>query len=207
MKQRSNHITDAVLLRTVAVSAAGILLCMAALAGTTWAWFTAQIRSGPNTIQCADYNLQMTVTNNIGETVNPAALVSGDYQVKLTATSGTGAYCAWTVTAGNASHTYFALTDRQSIVFPLTVQVDEGEVQLFASACWGTLSAEAALIPETGLTVTGNTVTAKTVTSPLTAEAEEASVPAEETTEASVPAEETTEASVPAEGTVPSLNG
>lgn len=201
MKPKKEIITDAVLLRTVAVSVAGILLCLAGLAGTTWAWFTAEIRSGPNTIQCADYSVQLTVQNRSRMAVDSDAIGAGIYDVTLTMT-GTGAYCKLTVKVGDTTATYYTglMQNEQPVYFPLTVEDGAGSVQLSAAPCWGALPENANSIPTAGLTAKESGVTETAEAPPLTEEAGDTPLPTEETTAPTEPPAET-EPTEPAEET------
>lgn len=58
--------------RLLMPSVVGMLLCMICLAGTTWAWFTASIQSGANTLNAARFALLVDVKAEGGDalTVN-----------------------------------------------------------------------------------------------------------------------------------------
>ncbi|MBO5953166.1 MAG: hypothetical protein J6Q53_03480 [Oscillospiraceae bacterium] len=55
-------VTEKVLTRVLLSSICGILLCMACLAGTTWAWFTVSIENTGNVIQLATVEKTVTIT-------------------------------------------------------------------------------------------------------------------------------------------------
>lgn len=94
--------------RTVLISSVcSILLCMACLAGTSWAWFYAGIENTENVIQIAPATLETQVTRG-GETVTPNedgsySLPAGEYQLQVTLDRGDDPGCA----------AYFVATVRQ----------------------------------------------------------------------------------------------
>lgn len=95
---RHSKSTDENILRLLVPSLLGILLCMICLAGTTWAWFTASVQTQPQTIEAANYDIAVSITNESGDFVpHGQPLETGkSYKVTLTA-SGTadkfGGYC------------------------------------------------------------------------------------------------------------------
>lgn len=110
MRERDHgqeRLTEAAFCRMLAGLAAGILLCLAGLAGTTWALFDTKISSGPNTIQIAAYSAEMSierVTDKADGAAGQEADVSagsasaseeissvGDYRVTLTLHTGSEA--------------------------------------------------------------------------------------------------------------------
>jgi hypothetical protein len=72
-----------VLLSTVC----GVLLCMACLAGTTWAWFVVGIENAGNEIQIATVNADLTLTRDsvmLGENADGGYdLSAGDYALDI----------------------------------------------------------------------------------------------------------------------------
>lgn len=86
--------TDDNILRLFLSSFVGIILCMACLAGSTWAWFSASVQTAPQTIEAANFDIAVTVN---GELVpSPVTLEAGQqYTVTLTAIGNapSGGYC------------------------------------------------------------------------------------------------------------------
>ena len=64
---RHSKSTDENILRLLVPSLLGILLCMICLAGTTWAWFTASVQTQPQTIEAANYDIAVSITNESGD--------------------------------------------------------------------------------------------------------------------------------------------
>lgn len=54
-------VTEKMFTRVLASSICSILLCMACLAGATWAWFTVSVENEENTIQFADVTADITI--------------------------------------------------------------------------------------------------------------------------------------------------
>ena len=73
----------------------GIVICMICLAGSTWAWFTANVQTKPQAIAAANYEIEVTIDG--GPVAAPISLQVGQiYKITLTA-GGTaakfGGYC------------------------------------------------------------------------------------------------------------------
>ena len=76
---------DKNLMRLLVPSIVGILICMVCLSGTTWAWFSASVQTGAQTITAANFNVEVaidptpviseggkyTLTRNTAYTVTP----------------------------------------------------------------------------------------------------------------------------------------
>lgn len=82
------------ILRMLAPSFVGIILCMVCLAGSTWAWFTASVQTQPQTIKTANYSIAVMVNN---QPISASTTMSAGqtYNVVLTAsgTAPSGGYC------------------------------------------------------------------------------------------------------------------
>lgn len=80
-------VTDKIFGKVLLSSVASILLCMACLAGTTWAWFTVTVENAENVIQIATVAADVTVTKEdveIPGSENGAyQLDAGTYQVNI----------------------------------------------------------------------------------------------------------------------------
>lgn len=53
--------TDENILLLLLPSFVGILICMACLAGTTWAWFSTGVQTQPQTIMAASFDIVVTI--------------------------------------------------------------------------------------------------------------------------------------------------
>lgn len=151
---KKERITEAVLFRTLAVSAASILLCLAGLTGTTWAWFTLEIRSGPNTIQCADYSARASVTDASSQELPlDSPLAPGTYTVTLTLNGPAGkpGCCLLTVKTGQETTVWYtdSMTTSSSVTFSLSLSQS---AEIVACASWGT-PPEDNRIPAQGLMI------------------------------------------------------
>ena len=129
--------TDKNILRLLMPSAVGIVLCMVCLAGTTWAWFSASIKSPPQTITAANYDIAVAVTDEAGA---PVALdqpleAGRAYTVTLTAggTAPSGGYCV--VKSGGASLYTAPLLPGEEMSFTL---IPESDDTYTFDAVWGT---------------------------------------------------------------------
>ena len=118
-------------------SVVGIILCMVCLAGTTWAWFSASIKSPPQTITAANYDIAVAVTDEAGA---PVALdqpleAGRAYTVTLTAggTAPSGGYCV--VKSGGASLYTAPLLPGEEMSFTL---IPESDDTYTFDAVWGT---------------------------------------------------------------------
>lgn len=83
----NEKVTEKVFARVLISSVCSIVLCMACLFGTTWAWFTADIENTENQIQIATVTEKVKVTGG-GERIDPAddgsyALDAGTYDISI----------------------------------------------------------------------------------------------------------------------------
>ena len=115
---------------------------MICLAGTTWAWFTASVQTQPQTIEAANYDIAVSITNESGDFVSHGQpLETGkSYKVTLTA-SGTadkfGGYCI--VGCGDVMLYTAQLLPGHTLSFTLTPP--ETATYTF-TAVWGSHSGE-----------------------------------------------------------------
>lgn len=115
---------------------------MICLAGTTWAWFTASVQTQPQTIEAANYDIAVSITNESGDFVSHGQpLKTGkSYKVTLTA-SGTadkfGGYCI--VGCGDVMLYTAQLLPGHTLSFTLTPP--ETAAYTF-TAVWGSHSGE-----------------------------------------------------------------
>ncbi len=89
--------TDENILHLLLPSVLGVILCMVCLAGTSWAWFTSTVQTPPQTIESANFDISVTITDANAQPVDLAQpLQTGKpYTVTLTATgtAPSGGYC------------------------------------------------------------------------------------------------------------------
>lgn len=137
--------SDDNILRLLMPSIAGSLLCMACLAGTTWAWFSAGIETSPQTITAANFAVSVSVADNNGQPVEAQNgrynLTAGvEYTVTLTATGNApkGGYC---VVEGGERTLYTArMLPGKELEFTLT---PKKAADYAFTAVWGSYSGEA----------------------------------------------------------------
>lgn len=144
-------LSDKVFMRSITLSGLAILICIIALASSSFAWFSTDIKS-TSTIQSAVYKLEMevssldpaspTITESQNSAGNTVYTLSGSTEYKVTAT----AIDDETTTASSGYFkivvdgiTYFSeQIDRgETISFTLTFDT---ETQVEVIECWGTCS-------------------------------------------------------------------
>ena len=80
-------VTEKALRKVLISSICAILLCMTCLVSTTWAWFAVDIENKDNTIQIAQWSLDVTINNEEGDPVSPEngiyKLNSGKYSISI----------------------------------------------------------------------------------------------------------------------------
>ena len=97
-EKSKDHLSDKVFYQSIALSFLGILLCIVILCSATWAWFQADVSSSNNSIQSAECNVSVEVTEG-GVPVTASGGIyslSKDvpYEFKLTASGTAGSsYC------------------------------------------------------------------------------------------------------------------
>ena len=165
--------SDGNILRLLMPPVAGIALCMACLAGSTWAQFSASVRSGTQTIQAANYGISAEVTDEEdqpvspgqeptagqADTVEPTAgqadtvelTVGKKYTVKLTATGTApgGGYCEVKVGDDTYYYTNQILPDEEE-PFTFTL-IPEKNCDCTFTAIWGQYSGGADRIANGGI--------------------------------------------------------
>lgn len=209
-------VTEKVFARVLLSSVCSILLCMACLAGTTWAWFTVSLENRGNEIRIAQITANTKVTTADSE-ITPAedgsyTLTAGTYSISIGLKQEETAEAANLLEAptqpvyvvmklssdGNTQYRYFRFTSKGEPKNH-TLTIHEGTVELRFSASWAT-PAEDQPVDE-AVTVTGASAeqeasdNADTVTDLSTDPAATPSSEPEEDTEeaASEPAEDTQE--------------
>ena len=103
--------TDDNIMRLIAPSLLGIMVCLVCLMGMTWAWFSDGVAQSSTRLQAANFSANIVVVGSGGNVekvadTNTWNLTAGDYTVTITAggTSLTGGYCEITL-AGTKYHT------------------------------------------------------------------------------------------------------
>ena len=119
-------------------SVLGLALCMVCLAATTWAWFTASVTSGANTIQTASFDVNVAVTNG-ANTVNAVdgiyTLPTGEYTVTMSKTGDANGYFDFKV--GEKQYRTTAITANT----PITVTIQNNRTSPIIcsfTSYWGT---------------------------------------------------------------------
>lgn len=69
--EKEKCVTDRTLNRSVAISVVGILFCVTCLIGLTWAWFSSSVTTGSNKITAANFDVEITVTEQGTEDAVP----------------------------------------------------------------------------------------------------------------------------------------
>ena len=135
--------TDENILRLILPSIVGIIFCMICLAGTTWAWFSANIQTRPQTIKAANYDIEVSVKNETGNLVSTdQPLEAGQaYQITLTARGTADKFGGYCIVEGGGKTLYSdTLLPGEKLNF--TLAPDTTAVYTFTSE-WGSHSGEA----------------------------------------------------------------
>ena len=151
MKQWLKHIlyipkhskpTDENIIRLLLPSFVGILICMICLAGTSWAWFSATIQTVPQTIEAANYDIMVSISDEDSKPVdlNNPLYAGTAYKIRLaaTGTAPSGGYCK--VEGGTVPLYTAALLPGDMLTFIL---VPETEAVYTFTPVWGCYSGEA----------------------------------------------------------------
>ena len=157
-QKNTEKLTDKAFSRLWITSIVGILICIACLCSTTWAWFSADQSAEGNTVQSGNFNLDISVTKEqSSSTVESREQTLGDIEItelsngKLSCTLEKGQYTVvlkttpdTTVSRGfckmmvgeTAYYTDSISTDAtDSFTFTLDV-IEDGTTVLFSPA-WG----------------------------------------------------------------------
>ena len=146
---KNQKITEKMFGRVLISSVCSILLCMACLVGTTWAWFTVSIENTGNEIQIAE----VIPTVEVKKEGAPVSLVdgaypleAGDYTVEIQLSNNATAtddlnitqrdvYVVMTATQSGKSTTYsLAFGDADVLSFDL--QIDGSAAEIRFSVSW-----------------------------------------------------------------------
>lgn len=144
-------VSDDNIIRLLIPSLLGIAVCIICLFGTTWAWFTATVSVATATIQAADYDIDVVITDN--ELTSEDKTVSSDEGVYMLSTKTLGNGYTVRITAkGTASTGYCLINDEmatvqlkpgESIQFTLYPEEDN-ELYTFVSY-WGTYAGDSVI--------------------------------------------------------------
>ncbi len=126
--------TDENILLLLLPSFVGILICMACLAGTTWAWFSTGVQTQPQTIMAASFDIVVTI-DDVPVDISRSLIAGQAYKVTLTAsgTAPSGGYCK--VAGGNdLRYTPLLIPGDEPFTFTL---VPEKTADYTFTAVWG----------------------------------------------------------------------
>ena len=166
-------VTDKAFSKVLASSICGILLCMACLAGTTWAWFTADMASTDNVIQIATVTVDATVTPDDAVAVEDGryTLPEGDYAVQVRVDNNATAavrpvYVLVTVTQDGGDTLYYLTFANGATETTVPLTVEGSSATLRFTALW---SQPAALpLGDTATVIGGDAATTTTTTTTAT---------------------------------------
>ena len=214
-------VTEKYFRRVLISSVCSILLCMASLVGTTWAWYTVSIENTGNVIQIADLKANVAIENAEGE-VDPvdqggyiltngstysvsASVEHGATQSDLPEDKAKPAYIIMTLTNASGSESYYCMETMKID----SVEVNEDTTVSF-EVSWAIPSGSTVAPLEDNALTIGEPVAPETTapegetnapSAPGTEPAEATDVPAGETTIPAAPEPPTTE--VGADETIP----
>ena len=118
----STALTDKALAQSVAVSVAGIILCMVLLSAATWAWFSKDVSSTANVLQSANYDVNVAVTYTDGEN-NTLNVDASSNPCSFTLTKGIK-YTVTLSSSGNASTGYCAISLNGNLYYTTQIAKD-----------------------------------------------------------------------------------
>ena len=165
--ERGQRITEHQLMQMVALSVCGIVLCMACLAATTWAWFTVSLHSTENQIRVGQFSVSVAVATGeeaLEQENGVYTLAPGEYTVTLNNTGDTNACCTLTLSQDGseiirliplklADDAFRQEPDQEQISIEIPVTVHGQEATLTVRTLWGvspdsTLPVESMIIGE-----------------------------------------------------------
>ena len=122
----TEKVTDASLTRSIISSVIGIVLCMACLFGTTWAWYSSSVTSGVSVTEGANFDFDISIEDSITPTDGVYTFAGGEHTVTLTK-MGTVAkgFCKVVATKNGEdaeTTTYYIVdfTDEETVEFTVT---------------------------------------------------------------------------------------
>lgn len=144
---KPDKLTDKAFSRLLVTSILGILVCVACLCSTTWAWFTGSAEGKDNQIKMADNCLLTVTVTASGETLenieSGVALATGvTYVVTLSSPADTGSGYCLIKTATDTYYTdYIARHTGETQTRTFTVTVEETQTVAFIPR-WGIYASE-----------------------------------------------------------------
>lgn len=79
----NEKVTEAAMTRSIIVSVIGIVLCMACLFGTTWAWYSSSVTSGVSVTEGANFDFSIEITESVEATEGVYTFEGGEHTVTL----------------------------------------------------------------------------------------------------------------------------
>ena len=163
--ENTERMTEKAFLRLIGTSIAALVLTLALLCSTTWAWFSKDISSSQNQIQAGQGNLTVTVKNSSDQEINiddPVKLSGGTYKVTLTRPVGSASgYCVIGYN-GTSYHTQYIErntgTEPKTLSFDLIVPDGNAKDVVFEER-WGIYSGDIDVGAQGTLDLSGNTST------------------------------------------------
>lgn len=223
-------VTEKAFARVLVSSICSILLCMACLAGTTWAWFTVSIENTGNVIQIATVSANVSITDHENNVVDKSSenqyeLQVGTYAIEVEVENDKAewkhpVYVLMSV-ASNGECDYYYLTfmpdnDNQQLEFtcskPVAVSFSVAWMEPASAVSIGDEAVvtsgaptEPIIVPSTELETAATTVpTAEAATIPTTTEeTTESSETSSATEETPLPASDSTTAPTTAPTSIP----
>lgn len=130
--------TDKNIFRLLIPSMLVVILCMACLATTSWAWFTASIFTDAQILTAASYTIDVTITDSKSNVVDNSTTLNANetYTVTLLA-SGTASEGHCIVNDGSQNLYTSSLTPNNQLTF--TLIPDTNAIYTF-TAVWGSYS-------------------------------------------------------------------
>ncbi len=149
-------VTDKVLTYNIAAAVIGMILCLASLTATTWAWFGDSISSTQNTVKSGAYNIDIAVSEKVSESSFSQVLPSVDaegkvyYELEAAKTYKIELAGNGTVSTGYAvlkcedktlytEQIFTSASDKTPKQISFTVDTNDA-TRLYISSCWGTYS-------------------------------------------------------------------
>ena len=159
-QKNTEKLTEKAFSRLWITSIAGIVLCIACLCSTTWAWFSAGQAAEGNIVQSGRFDLDISITEESStlekaiEEPNTAAieitdlsngkmsctLPKGKYTVVLKKTQDTTAsrgFCSMTVKGKDQVYHTDSVSADGAEPFTFTLDVREQEITMLFSPVWG----------------------------------------------------------------------
>lgn len=119
---KDEKLTENAFRRSIATAVLGIVLCVAALCSTTWAWFTANRQSSVTTLRSAVFSPSVSVDGvPLDGNCFTAALTPDDRHTVILQNSGTAEKIYYTLTADGSTYTTVQILNGETITLYLRV--------------------------------------------------------------------------------------